>query len=68
MLPVLEVQQRACRTSGSVGLPRAKALVMGSIEQPDSIEKGIEFWDDKENVQIHEGRVILLRGFYWVLV
>lgn len=28
---------------------------MGSIEQPDSIEKGVEFWDDKEKVVTHEG-------------
>lgn len=55
------------------------ALVMGSIEQPDSIEKGVEFWDDKEKVVTHEGvhqvfkhytrlssqkRTIALRDFY----
>ena len=28
---------------------------MGSIEQPDSIEKGLDFYDDKQDVQIHEG-------------
>lgn len=27
---------------------------MGSIEQPDSIEKGLDFYDQKD-VQIHEG-------------
>ncbi|CAL1167788.1 unnamed protein product [Cladocopium goreaui] len=31
------------------------ALIMGSIEQPDSIEKGLDFYDDKQDVQIHEG-------------
>jgi hypothetical protein len=33
----------------------AQALIMGSIEQPDSIEKGLDFYDDKQDVQIHEG-------------
>ena len=28
---------------------------MGTIEQPDSIEKGVEFWDGHEKVVIHEG-------------
>lgn len=55
------------------------ALIMGSIEQPDSIEKGLDFYDDKQDVQIHEGvyqvfkhytkmssqpRTIALRDFY----
>eukprot|EP00435_Cladocopium_sp_Y103_P065216 s218_g27.t1 len=55
------------------------ALIMGSIEQPDSMEKGLDFYDDKQDVQIHEGvyqvfkhytkmssqpRTIALRDFY----
>ena len=36
----------------------AQALIMGSIEQPDSIEKGLDFYDDKQDVQIHEGEYL----------
>lgn len=28
---------------------------MGTIEQPDAMEKGVEFWYDKKGVQIYEG-------------
>ena len=38
---------------------------MGSIEQPDSIEKGLDFWNDMEGVQVHEGVDTEFMGESW---
>ena len=32
-----------------------EALAMGTVQQPKKLEEGLEFWKDKEGVQMFEG-------------